>query len=347
MMTERQPMNLSDNTNRWGAPPHARAALHDWARDPMRYPEPFARALVEELAAYHDVSADRITTGNGGDGTLSASVRALTRAGDVVAIPVPTFGMVAEFASAHGAGVAAVARRPDYELDVDAIVATRARLVYVCSPNNPTGTMTPSATIADLARGVDGVVLVDAAYADFAPDDRAGLLGLLALDNVVVVRTMSKAFGLAGARVGYAIGPVALTQAIERVRGPYAVNAGGAVAAVAALRSDVAWVREHASLASVNRDGLVARLRALGGGLEPVASQANFVFVPLRDAPIVARAMAEAGVVVRAFTDLPPVSPALAASSGGALRITVGPWHEMEAALDALDGALVLAGAAP
>ena len=341
MTSGRQPIDLSDNTNRWGAPPAARAALVRASEVPMRYPEPFARTLVDALAAYHDMSPDRITTGNGGDGTLSACVRALTRAGDVVAIPVPTFGMVAAFARAHGASVADVARGPDYELDIDAIVAARPRLVYVCSPNNPTGTVTPSATIAALATHIDGVVLLDAAYADFARDDHATLL---ALDNVIMVRTMSKAFGLAGARVGYAVGTARLIAAIEQVRGPYAVNAGGAAAAVAALRSDVAWMREQASLASVNRDGLVARLRALG--LEPVASQANFVFLPVRDAAAVAGAMADAGVTARVFTDLPRVSPALDATSGAALRITVGPWHEMEAALDALQQALTLTGVA-
>jgi histidinol-phosphate aminotransferase len=267
---------------------------------------------------------------------LSAAIRALTRAGDTVACAEPTFSIPALLARAHGARVATVAVDADYAVSPAALAATRARLIYLCTPNNPTGTATAGARIAALARSTEAVVLIDEAYADFAEEDNTALA--LERDNVLVVRTMSKAFGLAGVRVGYAIGSPALIARLERARGPYAVSAGGAAAATAALREDLAWVRERARYAVTARQRLSADLRSRG--LEPAPSSANFVFVPMARAAAVAEAMQSRAVLVRAFTTLPRVSPALARTDGDALRITVGPENEMARALDALDNAM-------
>ena len=330
------PIDLSDNTNRWGAPPAASAALRDAAAQPMRYPEMYADTLKAAIAAHHGTTPERVSTGAGSDGVLGAAIRALTRAGDTVVSAEPTFAIPALLAEAHGTHVVAVARDVAYGVRPAALVGAGARLIYLCTPNNPTGTATPRARIATLARSTDAVVLIDEAYADFAEEDYASLA--LERDNVLVVRTMSKAFGLAGARVGYAIGSPALIARLERTRGPYAVSAGGAAAATAALREDLGWVRDRARHAIAARQRLSAELRSRG--LEPAPSSANFVFVAMARATVVADAMRSEGVLVRTFTGLPPVSPALARAGGDALRITVGPESEMERALDALDNAM-------
>jgi histidinol-phosphate/aromatic aminotransferase/cobyric acid decarboxylase-like protein len=174
-------------------------------------------------------------------------------------------------------------------------------------------------------------VILDEAYAEFSGSSCLDLAS--ASDRVLVVRTMSKAFGLAGLRVGYAAGAPALVAEVEKSRGPYKVSTVAERAAVAALGHDQEWVAERVVDARASRERLTTSLRALG--LAPLHSQANFVFVPIADAPGVARRMRERGVAVRAFQELPLV--------GDALRITAGPEPMMEQALTALAEALACA----
>jgi histidinol-phosphate aminotransferase len=203
-----------------------------------------------------------------------------------------------------------------------------ARIIYICSPNNPTGTVASRGAVERLIANASGVVLLDEAYAEFFGTSVLDLAR--ASDRVLVVRTMSKAFGLAGLRVGYAVGAPAVVAEVEKSRGPYKVSTVAERAAVAALVHDQTWVAERIDDARASRDRLATSLRALGLG--PLPSQANFVFVPIADAPGVARRMRERGVAVRAFRGLPIV--------GDALRITAGPEPMMDQALDALAEAL-------
>jgi histidinol-phosphate/aromatic aminotransferase/cobyric acid decarboxylase-like protein len=149
-------------------------------------------------------------------------------------------------------------------------------------------------------------------------------------DRVLVVRTMSKAFGLAGLRVGYAVGTPALVAEVEKSRGPYKVSIAGECAAVAALTQDRAWVSDRVAEARVARSRLAESLRALR--LNPLPSQANFLLVPVPRAIALARRLRELGVAARAFEALPAV--------GDALRITVGPAPMMDRLLAALEDAL-------
>jgi histidinol-phosphate/aromatic aminotransferase/cobyric acid decarboxylase-like protein len=220
-----------------------------------------------------------------------------------------------------------------YAVDVDALVASDAAMTYLCSPNNPTGTLIPRATIEAVLTRTRGMVIVDEAYAEFSGASVSRLVAQH--QRLVVVRTMSKAFGLAGLRVGYAIAAADIVIAIEKSRGPFKVSAIAERAAAAALTEDLDWMRAHAKLAVENRDRFVAALRACGHDVIP--SSASFVLVPMRDPSNIARAMRSHGVAVRPFEALPQVSPALRATGGGALRISVGPWTEMEAALAALE----------
>jgi len=215
-----------------------------------------------------------------------------------------------------------------WDIDPDALARADARVIYVCSPNNPTGTVASRGALERLIVSAPGVVLLDEAYAEFCAESILDLAK--ASERVLVVRTMSKAFGLAGLRVGYAVGAPSLIAEVEKSRGPYKVSTVAERAAVAALMHDRTWVAERVGAARASRDRLATSLRALG--LAPLPSQANFVFVPIGDAPAVARRMRERGVAVRAFQGLPIV--------GDALRITAGPDPMMEQGLDALAEAL-------
>jgi len=160
-------------------------------------------------------------------------------------------------------------------------------------------------------------------------------------ERLLVTRTFSKAFGLAGLRVGYGVANAAIVDAVTRARGPYKVNALAEAAAVAALADGpdaLGWVTEHAALAVTIRERLASALRELG--FEPAPSAGNFLFVPVSRAPAIAKAMRERGVLVRALSGLPRHVPALRAAEGHALRIGVGPWEAMERLLDVFRGAL-------
>jgi histidinol-phosphate/aromatic aminotransferase/cobyric acid decarboxylase-like protein len=149
---------------------------------------------------------------------------------------------------------------------------------------------------------------------------------------------MSKAFGLAGLRIGYATGAPALVAEVEKSRGPYKVNAVAERAALAALGDGIEWAREHIVEAKANRDRLTSELERRG--LAPIHSEANFVLVPISNANARARHMRTLGVAVRPFEGLPAISDALRVSGGSALRISVGPWDMVEAALGALDATM-------
>ncbi|HET7224873.1 MAG TPA: aminotransferase class I/II-fold pyridoxal phosphate-dependent enzyme, partial [Candidatus Eisenbacteria bacterium] len=314
-------LDLSDNTSRFGVAPAALEALRGSDAGALaRYPgrEADVRAA---LARFADVPAAFVTVGCGSDDLLDAAFRALVPPGGTIAYGVPTFSMVPRFARANGLRAVEAAPRADGALDVDALLRSGADLVYVASPDNPTGRWHARREIERLLAG-PGVVVLDHAYVEFARDD----LTRLALDHprLVVTRTLSKAFALAGLRVGWAVGRLA--REIDKARGPFMVSAPAERAALAALAHDVDGMRSRVVQAVATRDRFAAALAARG--FAPLPSDANFVLVPVADARAAQAAFARAQVRVRAFRALPGI--------GDGLRITVGPWHEMERVLDAL-----------
>ena len=331
-------VDLSDNTNRWGMPPSASRVLREAGASAFtRYPEPYADSLKDELARYCDVERVNIVTGCGSDDVLDSAIRAFASPlpGARVATCDPSFVIIPALARLNGAQCIRIPFSSDCDVDADAIRQSGASVVYLCSPNNPTGTEIPPQTIARIADCVDALVIVDEAYAEFT--DRSCIALARARPNVLVTRTMSKAFGLAGLRVGYAVGAPEIVREIEKSRGPYKVNVAAALASQAALRDDLAWMRLHARLARDARDSLAMQLSVRGIAVLP--SAANFVCAPIPGAVRIARRMRGLGVAVRAFGGLPAFCEPLHASGGDALRITVGPTEEMDAALDALDRA--------
>ena len=322
-------VDVSDNTNLWGAPPAALRTLHDATPQVVsRYPSLYVHELKRALAAYVGVRPEEIVTGCGSDDVLDAAMRAFAEPGDRVAYCAPTFSMVPTFARMNALEPVALAFRDDWDADADALLATGARIIYLCTPNNPTGTVVSPAVVERVAREAAGLVIVDEAYGEFARTTFASRAP--GWERVLVMRTLSKAFGLAGLRIGYGVGAAPLMREVEKARGPYMVNAAAQRAAEAALGEGLSWVREHASEAVAVRDRLVGELG--DRGLRPLPSEANFVLLPMPRAAAVARGLRRRGVLVRLFTGLPDI--------GDALRIGVGPWAVMAQLLAALDAEL-------
>jgi histidinol-phosphate aminotransferase len=321
-------VDLSDNTNLFGMPPAAERVLRELGVSQVsRYPVGYAPELKRAVAAYTGVELSHVTTGCGSDDVIDSTLRAFLEPGEVLAFPDPTFVMMSYFAKVNGLRYAPVPLKPDLDIDVDGLLATGAKLIYVCSPNNPTGTVASRAALLRLVDEAPGIVLLDEAYAEFA---RESHLDLASRPNVLVTRTLSKAFGLAGLRVGYAVGNPTLIAEVEKARGPYKVTGVSERLAAAALTEDVAWMKARATESLDIRERLLAELANLG--LKSLPSEANFVMVPLPGAPAVAERMRQRDVNVRAFQGLTGI--------GDALRIGCGPWTMMEAALGALREAL-------
>lgn len=330
-------IDLSDNTNCWGVAPAVEEAIRDASVSAWtRYPNLYAASLKDALGRYLGVPAERIVTGCGSDDILDSAIRAFAEPGDVIACPDPSFAMIPIFARMNGLTPVAVPLTSSYDIDPDAMLSTDARIIYLCSPNNPTGASLSRSAVERVVERAQGIVIIDEAYAEFASLDLSPIA--LESDRVLVARTMSKAFGLAGLRIGYATGAPTLVAEVEKSRGPYKVSAIAERAALAALGDGLEWAREHIAEAIANRDRLTSELETRGLG--PIRSEANFVLVPITNANARARHMRSLGVAVRPFEGLPPVSDALRSSGGSALRISVGPWDMIEAALGALDATM-------
>lgn len=307
--------DLSDNTSAIGMPPAAGAVLRALPADAVvRYPSAYADDLRSALAAWLSVPMANVVTGCGSDAVLDAAFRALARPGDRLAYVPPTFSMVPAWAVANGLEPVACA------LDVAAFVRSGARLVYLAAPNNPTGAMLPPDLLDDLLAMTSLAVVLDEAYVEFAAAS-SQVQRAVSEQRLLVVRTLSKAWGLAGLRVGYAVGAAPLIAAIERTRGPFQVGGPVAAAAAAAVRDERAWLAAHVAGVCQRRERFVLALQR--AGMQPLPSEANFVLLPCRNragysraASEVAAALQQRGVLVRALPEL--------AGIGDAIRVSIG-----------------------
>ena len=322
---ERSAIDLSDNTNLWGAPPSALRTLRATAEESVtRYPTAFEPELREALATYAGVSPDMIVAGCGSDDVLDSAIRAFAEPGDVLCLPAPSFSMIPVFARTNGLVPVEVPLTERLDADAEAMLETRARITYLCSPNNPTGEAFSRESVGQIVRQAAGLVIIDQAYAEFGGESFTDLVS--EGRPVLVTRTLSKAFGLAGLRLGYGIGSPEIVGEIMKARGPYKVSALAGHAAVAVLDNDQGWVDEHVTDVVANR----ARFRkelALRG-ITSLPSAANFVLLPVKDCAAVAGELRRLGIGVRALPSLPGI--------GDAVRIGIGPWDLMERCLDAL-----------
>lgn len=322
-------IDLSDNTNLWGAPPGAMRALASVAvADVTRYPIAFEPALSSALADYAGVSEGMIACGCGSDDVLDSAIRAFAEPGEVLCVPAPSFSMIPVFALTNGLRPIAIPLTSQLDVDVDAMLDANARIIYLCSPNNPTGAALSRSAVEQIVERAQGLVIIDQAYAEFGGDDFTDLASRGA--PVLVTRTMSKAFGLAGLRVGYGIGSPEIIAEVLKARGPYKVNAVAERVAIAVLKNDLIWVRDRANEVLANRS--LFRTELQKAEIRSFESAANFVLVPVDDCTTTYKALERQGIRVRALPALPGI--------GDAIRIAIGPWDVMQRCVDAMVEAL-------
>lgn len=303
-----------------------------------RYPQPQPAALREALAELYGCAPAQLLVGRGSDEPIDLLVRALCRPGaDAVVVTPPTFGMYAVCARLHGTPVIEVPLLDavdgfacDYEAIEKAVRDRGARVVFLCSPGNPSGTALSLDDVSQLARAVDGqaLVVVDEAYQEYA--DGASAVSLLATQrNVAVLRTLSKAHALAAARIGAVIADPALIDVLQRCQAPYPLPQPSVELACRALaphaRSQTA---AHVSVTRAERERLAATLPRIQGVRRVYPSSANFLLVRFEDAESAYRRLLAAGIVVRDMRQ--------ALGLGDALRISLGTPDQNDAVLAAL-----------
>lgn len=327
-------INLSANENTYGMPPEVRAKVDEALRGVAtnRYPQPLSPDLRAELAAWHGVDPSQVIVGNGGDELIFNLLLAFGGSGHVLVNCTPTFSVYRLYAELVETEVRDVERDPvTYEADADALVraAAEASLVIVTSPNNPTGNLFPVEDTARLCEACPGVVLLDEAYMEFAPEGSSAEPLLARYDNLVILHTLSKAYCLAGARIGYLLGCPDVIAAMAAVRQPYSVNVFSQAAALAAVRERRAFDPTIEEIVA-ERSRLSRGLEELSGrGVTVWPSAANFLLVRLPNAHRVReRLRDEYSILVRDFSSAPGLDDCL--------RVTVGKPEENDALLDAL-----------
>ncbi len=313
------PVKLSSNENPFGCSPAVGEAIRAALTKLHRYPPTDHAALRAEIGAVHGLDPERIICGVGSDEVLTWIAQAYAGPGDEVIHPAHGFLMYRIFALSVGATPVAVAER-ERRVDVDAMLAAvtpRTRLVYLANPANPTGTMLSAEEIVRLADGLPGNVLLvlDAAYAEFAGQDDGALALAATRANVVTTRTFSKVYGLGGLRLGWGYGPRAVIEVLNRIRGPFNLSDLQIEAGIAALR-DRAFVERSVAHNTAWRVWLAAELAK--AGVPSDASQANFLLARFGSAEKAAACdlhLQARGLIVRrvAAYGLP-----------AALRITIG-----------------------
>lgn len=314
---------LASNESPYGLLPSVQQRIGELTDGVSRYPDMTSSRLVEAIAAHHRVAPEQVAVGAGSVEVVGQIAATVVDAGDEVVYGWRAFEAYPIITTVVG-GTSVQVPLADHVHDLDAMAASitdRTRLVLVCNPNNPTGTAVGTELVGFVDRIPDDVlVVIDEAYHHYAdpalvPD---ALQVLADRPNVVVTRTFSKAFALAGLRVGYCIGPADIVGAVRKTQVPFSVSALGQECAIAAL-GDEEEVRRRAALTVGERERVTAALRAVGYQVPP--SQANFVWLPLGgDAAGFGAHCADGGVIVRPFP-------------GDGVRVTIGLPEENDAFL--------------
>jgi len=320
-------VKLDGNENPYGCSPRVRQALADFSYYHI-YPDSEQRQLRKALESYVGVPSNRIVAGSGSDELIDLILRLFLEPGDRVVNCTPTFGIYSFSTETSGGKVIEVPRDGSFAVDVagtaEAIRSNGAKLVFVASPNNPSGNTTPEGDIVQILR-TGAVVVVDEAYYEFSGETVLHLADKY--DNLIVLRTFSKWAGLAGLRVGYGLFPESLVGHLLRIKPPYNVNAAAQVAAVESLK-DIDYLRRTVEAIVSERERMFNALSDVGF-LAPYPSRANFILCRVSGEPaeVIHRRLRARGISVRYFD-----SPRLRDH----LRFSVGKPEHTDALLAAL-----------
>jgi histidinol-phosphate aminotransferase len=315
-------IKLNSNENPYPPSPRVIAALQQAIGEDLRlYPDPVANRLRDKAAQVYGLSREQILVGNGSDDLLTMLMRTFVGPGDRVAFPVPTYSLYDILAAMQDGEVVRVPFPADFSLPPQ-LAEVEAKLTILCHPNAPSGTLTPLPQVEELAHRVPGILVIDEAYVDFA--DETALPLLHKCPHVVILRTLSKSFSLAGMRIGLAFGHPDLIAELMKVKDSYNVSRLSIVAAVAALE-DYTWMRQNVDKIRATRTRLSAALHELGYFV--YGSQTNFVLARKQEMSqeLVYHGLKERGLLVRYFS-----SPELA----DCLRISIGTDEEIDRLLE-------------
>jgi histidinol-phosphate aminotransferase len=321
-----QIIKLDGNENPYGCSPRVRRALADYPFYNI-YPDPMHMQIQEPLERYSGIGREHIVAGSGSDELIDLVLRVFLEPGDRVINCVPTFGMYSFSTEVCGGKTFEVPRDDAYDVDIAAVksaVDERTKLIFVASPNNPTGNITPKSAILELL-GTGVVVVVDEAYYEFCGQTCALLVPERA--NLIVLRSFSKWAGLGGLRAGYGIFPVGIAELIRRIKIPYNMNIAAMIAVKESL-ADMEYLQERVRMIIAERERLSGELERQGV-LRPLPSQANFILcrVVRGNAGEIKRDLEKKGIFIRRF-DTPLLS--------NMLRISVGRPEHTDALIRAL-----------
>jgi len=317
-------IKLNTNENPYPPSPRVLEAIASISPEKIRrYPDPLGNIFREAAAKLNNVAVDEIICCNGGDDILNIAIRAFCDRERAVAYPVPTYSLYPVLAAVQDCPVIEVAFDEEFNLPAK-LADTGAALTVVCNPNAPTGSFINAQELASLADELKGVLLIDEAYVDFAENNCSGLVN--DFDNVIILRSMSKGYSLAGMRFGYAIANSDLIAGLMKVKDSYNVDAVATAAATEAIR-DQRYFKDNIKKIKKDRGKLTEQLRELG--FDVPDSSANFVLAGRKNntASEIYDKLAEHGIYVRYF-DLPGLVDKI--------RITVGTSEQNDKLVSAL-----------
>ncbi len=312
-------IKLNTNENLYPPSPKVEEAIKSFDFSRLRlYPDPGATELREKAAEIYGVKPGQVICGNGSDELLTIALRTFVGEGDSYAYMEPSYSLYPVLSDIQGASPKPIQLDENFDIPVDAAeLAGDARLIMLARPNAPTGNLPDDARVHELCRKARGVVWIDEAYADFA--GTSFISEIEKYPNVIVSRTFSKSFSLAGMRIGLAFANEALVYEMNKVRDSYNIDFITQVAAKAALE-DVEYMRSNAEKICATREWLSCELKKMGCAVLP--SQANFIFVkPKRKASEIFEELRRTGIIVRYF-NLPRISDYI--------RVTIGTRENME-----------------
>jgi len=268
-------IKLNQNESPYPPSPKVLEALRTLGEEELRrYPDPTCTELRQVISRQIGVNPAQIFCGNGSSEIISLFYKVFIGPGGLVALTDPTFALYNTVAASFQASCITVPLRDDFTVDVDGLLASGAKAVVLVNPNAPTGMLIDNGELERLVRGFDGLVVIDEAYIDFSVEGATALPLLQQYDNLIVMRTFSKAFALCGARVGYCAASNSLITALEKGRDIYNVNAISRKLAIAALK-DTAYSKWTIGKTIQNRQDLIAKLHKLG--FECLPSETNFI----------------------------------------------------------------------
>ncbi|MEO1094658.1 MAG: histidinol-phosphate transaminase [Cyanobacteria bacterium J06638_28] len=319
-------VKLNTNENPYPPSPQVMAALHQLDSELLRrYPDPLASEFCRAVSDTFDVPADWVIVGNGSDDLLNILVRACAEGSDRrVVYPTPTYVLYRTLSAMQPASVTELPYSENFQLPVEQLIAANGAITFIASPNSPSGHMVPLQDLREIARRVSGVVVVDEAYVDFA--EYSALPLVQEFENLIVLRTLSKGYSLAGVRIGFGVANPQLLSGLCKVKDSYNIDAIAVRLGTAAIR-DQTYKNACVAKVKASRTKLTANLRTLG--FTVLDSHGNFVLVTPPDgkAEFLYLALKTQGILVRYFNQ-----PGL----DNKLRISVGTEDQNEILLQAL-----------